>query len=139
MAGQASSYGSGVMLDAASGRATQNLGTRYIALCSALPTDASTGATITEVTGPGTNGYARQTIVWTDPAATESTENTALITFGAATAAWGTATYAVLMDSLTGVTSGDEIYWWWTLDAAKTAANGDSITIAASAFTMTAE
>ena len=60
MAGQASSVGSRVGLDAISGRAPQTARTTYLALLTAAPTDATTMATMAEVTTPGSSGYTRQ-------------------------------------------------------------------------------
>ena len=140
MAGEASRFGAGKMLDAMTGRATQTLQTTYLALLTVDATDAMNGSTITELTVPTTNGYARQAVTWTAPTAADpsSTENTALITFGPFTSDLGIVIACCLMESATGQTSGDEILAHWQLDADRDPANGDSITIAAGALTMTA-
>lgn len=138
MAGEAAAEGEVIMLDAASGRATQTLRTVYLVLLTAAPTDATTMATMAELTTPATNGYDREIAVWTAPAGDpSSTENTALITFGPFTADLANVTHVGLVSALTG-TAGDFL-WYWTADVAKDPANGDSITIAAAAITMTCD
>lgn len=138
MAGEASTAGSNIMLDAASGRSTATARPTYLALLTATPTDATTMVSMTEITTPASQGYDREAVTWTvptgDPA---STENTALITFGPFTADLGNVTHVALVSALTG-TAGDFI-WWWAADVAKDPANGDSITIAAGALTMTCD
>ena len=138
MAGEASQVGANNMLDAASGRVTQTARTTYLALLTAAPTDTSTVGTMTEVTTPATNGYARQAVTWTAPAGDpSSTENTAQLTFGPFSADLLNVTHVALVDSLAAGTG--DIIWWWAVDVAKDPANGDSITVAAAALTMTAD
>lgn len=134
MPGQASSRGSAIMLDAASGRATQTARTTYLALLTAAPTDTTTLATMTEVT---TAGYSRQSVTWSDPGTTETTSNSNAITFGPFTADPPNVTHCALVSAASG-TTGDFI-WWWSLDTARDAANGDSISVAANALSMAAE
>lgn len=137
MAGQASTVGSKIMLDAVNGRATQTARTMYVALLTAAPTDATDMTTMTELTTPGTNGYSRQAYGPDDPTTTETAGNTATITFGPFTADLGNVTHLALVSAATG-TAGD-LVWYWTADVAKDPANGDSITIAADALTMSVE
>ena len=134
MAGQASTVGSKIMLDAASGRATQTSRTTYLALLTAAPTDASTLATMTEVT---TAGYSRQAVTWSDPAATETTSNSNTITFGPFTADPPNVTHCALVSAASGTTG--DLIWWWNLDTARDAASGDSISVAAGSLSMSAE
>jgi hypothetical protein len=77
-----------------------------IALCTAAPTDADTGAlTAKEVANAG--AYARQTLNpldanWAAASATDGlTDNASAITFPTATAAWGTVTHVAICDSAT--------------------------------------
>ena len=77
-----------------------------IALCTATPSESDTGATISEVTNG--NGYARQTLNpgagnWSDPAigTPGETDNSSAITFGPASASWGTITSVAILDSAT--------------------------------------
>lgn len=138
MPGQPSTVGANAMLDAASGRATQSARTTYVALLTAAPSDTTTMVTMTEVTTPGLNGYARQACTWSAPAGDpSSTGNTALLTFGPFSADLGNVTHLALVSASTG-TAGDFI-WYWAADIAKDPATGDSITIAIGALTMTAD
>jgi len=76
-----------------------------IALCTAAPVDADTGAlTSKEVANAG--AYARQTLNpldanWTAPGAGGLTDNASAITFPVATANWGTVTHVAITDSAT--------------------------------------
>lgn len=133
MAGELSTVGAGIALDAATGRATQTARTTYLALLSAAPTDASTNATMTEIS---TSGYARQSVAWTAPTGDpESTQNSATLTFGPFTADPPNVTHCALVSSSSG--TGGDFLMWWALTAAKDAATGESIQFAAGALTMT--
>lgn len=81
----------------------------YMALCTATPTDASTGATITEA---NYTGYARTEILATDlsAAAAGSKTNSAAITFPACTAGDDTIIGFVIVDSAT-IGAGNILYW----------------------------
>jgi hypothetical protein len=134
MAGEASQAGANKMLDALTGRATQTAQTTYLALCTTAPSDTALGTEL--VAG---NGYARQSVAWTAPTGDpSSSENTSLITFGPFTTDFGNVTHVMLMDVSTGGTATNMLAWW-AVDAAKDPANGDSITVAAGALTMTAD
>jgi len=138
MAGQPSTAGANIMLDALTGRATQTARTMYLALLTAAPGDTTTMATMTELTTPGSNGYSRQTCAWDAPTGDPaSTDNTALITFGPFTSDLTQVTHLALVSASTG-TAGDLVAYW-TADVPKDPANGDSITIAAGALVMTAD
>ena len=130
MAGEMSTVGAGKALDACTGRATQTARTMYLALLSTAPTDATTMATMVEIT---TAGYARQTVAFTAPSGDpQVSSNTALLTFGPFTADPPNVTHAALVSAATG-TVGDFVYWW-TWDTARDAANGDSLTVAIGAL-----
>ena len=133
MAGEASTAGANIALDAMSGRATQTARTTYLALLSAAPTDSTTLASMTEITTSGYGG--RKSVTWGAPSGDPAvTANTNVITFGAFTADPPSAGWVALVSAASG-TTGDFIYWW-TADTARDAAIGDSITIAAGALTM---
>ena len=72
----------------------------YLALCTVVPTDASTGTSITEA---NYTGYARKEIVATDlsAAASGSKTNSAAITFAACTAGTSTVIGFAICDALT--------------------------------------
>lgn len=80
-----------------------------MALCTAVPTDASTGATITEATY---TGYARKTIAGTDlnAAASGTSTNANAITFAACTAGASTIIGFAICDSAT-TGAGNVLYW----------------------------
>lgn len=139
MPGQPSRLGEQKGLDAMSGRATVTApANMYLALCTTAPTDTALG---TELTTPGTNGYSRQTVAWDATVAGDPSviDNTSLITFGPFSADLGIVTHIMLMDVSTGGTAAANMYYWWTADVSKDPANGDSITIAAGALTMSAD
>lgn len=133
MAGELSTVGSGIALDAATGRATQTARTTYLALLTAAPTDASTNATMTELSA---TGYSRQSVAWTAPSGDPaSTNNSGTLTFGPFSTDPANVTHCALVSSASG-TTGDFIMWW-SLTAAKDAAIGESIQFAAAALVMT--
>ncbi len=130
MAGELSTVGAGRGLDAVTGRATATARTTYLALLSAAPTDASTMATMTEVT---TAGYSRQAVTWSTPAGDpQQTKNSVAITFGPFTADPPNITHAALVSAVSG-TSGDFLYWW-TLDTARDGITNDSLSVAIDAL-----
>lgn len=132
MAGQLSTAGANIALDAATGRATQSARTVYLALLTAAPGDSTSVATMTECT---TAGYSRQACTWSAPASDPSlSSNTATITFGPFSADPPSIAYAALVSSASG-TGGDFIAYW-TADVAQDAANGQSIQIAAGALSL---
>jgi hypothetical protein len=70
--------------------------TLYVALCTADPTDAGTGATIAEVTDA--NNYARTAITFA-AAASRAIAQTGAVTFPQASGNWGTVTHWAILDS----------------------------------------
>ena len=70
--------------------------TLYLALCTADPTDAATGAACNEVANSG--NYGRTAITFGASASRRSTQN-ATVTFPAANGAWGTVSYWAIVDS----------------------------------------
>ena len=133
MPGQLSTTGANIALDAATGRATQTARTTYLALLTAAPTDATTVATMAEIT---TSGYSRKSVTWSAPTGDpSSTSNTATITWGPFTADPPNVTHIALVSSASGL-SGDLIMYW-TADVARDAADDESIQAAAGALVMT--
>jgi hypothetical protein len=125
----------------------------YIALCTAAPTDASTGATITEVAN--SNGYARtkacagSSQALTDWKGTHSSttgassgtggvvSNAAAITFPSPTGGgWGVITHFAVVDSATW--GAGNVLFWGALSASKTVNGGDAApSFAIDALTIT--
>lgn len=137
MPGEMSDAGCALALDAVTGRATVTTRTTYLVLLTAAPSDTTTMSTMTELTTPATNGYSRQSVTWTTPALDTSvmaTKNSAQITFGPFSADLGNVTHCALVSASTG-TAGDFLAYW-TLDAARDPASGDSIQFAANALVL---
>ena len=72
--------------------------TVYVALATADPTDAGTGASMSEVAN--TNGYARTAITF-GAAASRRVVQSGAVTFPQATGSWGTITHWAIVDSAT--------------------------------------
>lgn len=133
MTGEASSVGAGIGLDAITGRATQTARTMYVAALTAAPTDATTLATMAELSA---TGYARQVITATAPSGDpQETHNSAVMTWGPFSTDPANVTHLALVSASSG-TSGD-LVWWWALDNARDAASGDSLQAAIAAISMT--
>lgn len=127
MAGELSTVGANIALDAVTGRATQTARTVYLMLLTSAATDATTLATMAEVT---TAGYARQSLTWSAPSGDPSSTNiTAQVTFGPFTADPPNVPNCAMGSASSG-TSGDFLTHW-ALDVAKDAASGESIQFAA--------
>lgn len=108
-------------------------GTVYVGLWTATLSDTSTGATAGEVSG---GAYARaavpnSTVNWTYSAG--SIANGTAITFAAATANWGTVTYAALLNASTSGT----ILYYWDLPTSKVISSGDTASFAVSSIVIT--
>lgn len=98
----------------------------WVALYSDNPTANDTG---TEISA---GGYARQQFTdWYSPTS-GSTANSSVITFGPATAAWGTVSHVGIRDS---ETSGDLLYYGALTDS-KTVGDGDTFRFSASALSL---
>lgn len=121
--------------------------TLAVALCTAAPTDASTGATITEVTNAGS--YARvnlaaSTTNWANTQASGSgassgtsgtTSNSSVITFPTASADWsGPITHIAILDSTTH--GAGNVLFWGALSVSKTVTNGDTLSFAANQLSV---
>jgi hypothetical protein len=134
MAGNLSDYAENEILDHIMNVGAYTAVTLYVALCTATPTDASTGATITEVANA--NGYARTATGAWDVAASGATANTAAITFPAASGgAWGTVTSIAIVDSATW--GAGNVIWHGDLTASKVVADGDTFKINAGDLDLT--
>lgn len=111
-----------------------------IALCTATPTDASTGSTITEP--PSANGYSRQTLNpldanWSAPNTTGGvTKNQSILTFGPVTTAdWSAVTHFAICDDATY--GAGNVLFWGSFTVSKTAQVGDTVSIAVDALSVT--
>lgn len=133
MPGEISTVGAVRALDAVQGRATQTARTTYLALLTAAANDATTLASMSELSA---TGYSRQTVTWSAPTGDpSSTSNSATITFGPFGTDPANVTHCALVSAASGTTG--DFLMFWTLDAAKDAAINESIEFAASALVMT--
>ena len=108
-------------------------GTTYVGLWTATLDDTSTGATAGEVSG---GAYARvavpnSTTNWVHTSGT--IQNGTAITFPAATANWGTATYGAILNA----SSSGTILYYWDLTSSKVIQSGDTASFAISSITIT--
>ncbi|MFA5936483.1 MAG: hypothetical protein WC822_01250 [Candidatus Paceibacterota bacterium] len=107
----------------------------YIALTTVVPTDASTGATLTEATY---TGYARKEILATDfpsGASSGSIANDTAITFDACTAGTSTIIGFAIMDSVT--TGAGNVLYWGTVTSKVIDTSNTPPTIAIGALVVT--
>jgi hypothetical protein len=132
MSGSASDYLELKLLEHSLGKTSFTMpATVAIALCTVVPDDTKTGATITEVTNA--NSYARKTVAGTDwnSAASGSISNVNAITFVTATGAgWGAIVGFAIVDSATWG-AGNMLYWGSL--TSKTISAGDTATFAGGA------
>lgn len=96
--GSLSDYAENKMVDHGLGTAYTSVATIYLALCTADPTDAGTGASMNEVANSGS--YTRKAISF-GAAASRRVTQSATVTFDRATGSWGTVTHWALVDSAT--------------------------------------
>jgi len=96
--GSMSDYYELIVLDTLTGKNPST--TRYIALCTAAPTDASTGTTIVEPSG---QNYGRKSTAAGDwnSASAGATSNSGTITFATPSGSWGTCTHFAICDAAT--------------------------------------
>lgn len=94
--GSLSDFSENKLLDHCLNTAYTPPATVYLALCTADPTDAATGAAMNEVANSGS--YARTAITFGAASSRRVTQN-AQVTFPAATGPWGTVSYWAIVDS----------------------------------------
>lgn len=94
--GSLSDYAENSLMGHLFGSAYSKPATVYLALCTADPTDAGTGASMNEVTN--SNNYARKAIAFGAAASRRITQN-ATVTFDQASGSWGTVTHYAVLDS----------------------------------------
>jgi hypothetical protein len=106
----------------------------YLALCTAVPTDASTGATLTEATY---TGYARIIINAADlsAAAAGSKTNSNAITFAGCSGGTSTVIGFAICDLIT--TGGGNILYWGTVTSKVIDTSNTPATVAIGALVVT--
>lgn len=136
MAGSLSYYAETAVLGHVVGKTSFTMPTTYLALCTTVPTAASTGATIVEATY---TGYARLATSgdWGIPtaAAPSTIFNSVAMTFAACTASTSTILGCALLDSIT-VGAGNMIAWGSTASTVISATQTPP-TFAINAFELT--
>lgn len=134
MAGNLSDYIEDKLLDHLMDVGAYSAVTLYVALCTAAPNDASTGATITEVADA--NAYARTATGAWNVASGGATENSDAITFPAASGGnWGTVTHIAIVDSASH--GAGNVIWHGVLTASKVVNDGDTFKINAGDLDLT--
>jgi len=126
--GSASNFAENELLDHIMGVGSYTMPTVYIALCTADPTDAGTGASMNEVAD--SNAYARLAVAadFGTPAASGTISNDGAIEFVTATGSWGTVTHWALLDS--GTHGAGNMLIHGALGTSKTIGDGDTVTFA---------
>jgi len=126
--GSASNFAENELLDHIMGVGSYTMPTVYIALCTADPTDAGTGASMNEVAD--SNAYARLAVAadFGTPAASGTISNDGAIEFVTATGSWGTVTHWALLDS--GTHGAGNMLIHGALGTSKTVGVGDTVTFA---------
>lgn len=104
--------------------------TIYVALCTANPGEAATGAAMNEVSDAG--AYARQAITFN--AASGGQIANQAVTFPTATANWGTVTHIALVDS--GTYGAGNVLAYGALTTARTVNSGDTFQLPAGNVTL---
>lgn len=138
MAGQATQYADAKYLEWIVGKtAMPAIGTIYVALLTATPTESITGGTITEATY---TGYARKSTAGSDwnaatLAAPCSISNANAITFAACSGGSSVVTYFCLVDSASGA---GNVRAYGSLSSAQTISGTATPSFAAGALTATA-
>lgn len=108
----------------------------YVALCTAAPTDASTGSTITEVTATGYARVARAPLDanWAATSGTDGlTSNVAALDFGT----WSTGPTTVTHFAICDASSAGNVLVWGALTSSKTVAAGDAFSMPINQLTVT--
>lgn len=136
MPGEATDSGANVAVDAITKRGA---GTTYLALSRSVagggsaPTDTAAGTELAVA------GYARQPVTWSAPGVGStggrSSKNSTLLTFGPFTVDPQEVGFAELYDASTAGTR----LFYWTADAVKDAAVGESIQIAIDSLELEVE
>lgn len=91
-----------------------------------------TGSSDSGLTGePSGDGYARQAVSWTVTGSTA--ENSGALSFGPATASWGTISHVAVFDAV----SGGNMLWHGPVAASQVVNNGVTVTVAAGTVTLT--
>jgi hypothetical protein len=133
MAGSLSDYAENKLLDHVLNAAYAHAATVYLALCTADPTDAGTGAACNEVADA--NGYTRKAITFTDAAA-RAIAQTGAVTFDAVSGAgYGPVTHWAVLDN--GTHGAGNMLAYGDFAVAKSMVAGNTPSVASGQVTIT--
>lgn len=130
--GSLSDFAENAILNHICGTAYTPPATVYLALCTADPTDAGTGASMNEVANSGS--YARKAITF-GAAASRVVTQSATVTFDQATGSWGTITHYAIVDSTTY--GAGNMLAHGALGASKAVVTGNTPSVASGQVTVT--
>lgn len=125
--GSLSDYAELELLDHVFNAAYSPVATVYLALATADPTDAGTGASMNECASA--NGYARKAIAF-GAATSRSVTQSGTVTFDAASGSWGTVTHWGIVDS--GTHGAGNLLAHGSFADSKSIVNGNTASVAAS-------
>jgi hypothetical protein len=129
--GSLSDYSELELLDHVFNAAYSPAATVYLALCTADPTDAGTGASMNECADSGS--YARKAITF-GAANARSIAQSGTVTFDAATGSWGTASHWAIVDS--GTHGAGNMLAHGSLSESKSIVSGNTPSVASGQVTV---
>jgi len=130
--GSLSDYAELELLDHICNAAYSPVATIYLALCTADPTDAGTGASMSECANTG--AYARTAITFS-AAASRAVDQAATVTFPEATGSWGTVSHWAIVD--TNTYGSGNVLAHGAFAVSKAIASGNTPSVAASEIDVT--
>lgn len=123
--GSLADYAENKMVDHLLGTAYTPAATIYLALCTADPTDAATGASMNEVANSG--GYARTAITF-GAASSRRVTQSAEVDFGTSSGSWGTVTHWAIVDN--GTYGAGNVLAHGAFGASKSVPSGRPVSVA---------
>lgn len=130
--GSLSDYSELELLDHVFNTAYSSVATVYLALCTADPTDAGTGASMNECAN--SNNYSRKAISF-GAAASKVVTQSGAVTYDQATGSWGTVTHWAIVDSATH--GAGNMLAHGAFAAGKAVNNGNTPSVASGQITVT--
>lgn len=122
--GSLTNYAENALLGHVFGSAYSPVATIYMAMCTADPTDAATGASMNEV--PNSNNYAREAISFSAASSRKVIQN-GNVEFNQASGSWGTVTHWAIVDS--GTHGAGNVLAYGAFDPSFAVVNGNIPTI----------
>lgn len=131
--GSLSNYAETALVNHVCGTAYTPAATIYLALATGDPTDAGTGASMSEVANSGS--YARKAITF-GAANSRAVAQSGTVTFDQASGAWGTISHWAIVDS--GTHGAGNMLAYGALDTNKSVVSGNTPSVASGQVTVTA-